>query len=83
MYGFLCPRDKINEWPFREVVGWSGRTVFILRFIDCLVYTFLSVLPTLILVTSMLFVKILRAHTPACVNLDIRGMEQHVMVKQY
>ena len=21
MYGFLCPRDKINEWPFREVVG--------------------------------------------------------------
>ena len=40
----------------------------------------MSVLPTLILVTSMLFVKILWAHTPVRVRRDIQGMEKHVMV---
>ena len=40
----------------------------------------MSVLPTLIVVTSMLFVKILWAHTPVRVRQDIQGMEKHVMV---
>ena len=40
----------------------------------------MNVLPTLILVTSTLFVKILRAHTPVRVRRDIQGMEKHVMV---
>ena len=40
----------------------------------------MSVLPTLIVVTSMLFVKILWAHTLVRVRQDIQGMEKHVMV---
>ena len=40
----------------------------------------MSVLPTLIVVTSMLFAKILWAHTLVRVRQDIQGMEKHVMV---
>ena len=42
----------------------------------------MSVLPTLILVMLMLFVKILRAHTSVRVRRDIQGIETHVMVSQ-
>ena len=42
----------------------------------------MSALRTLIAVTSTLFVKILRAHTPVRVRQDIQGMEKHVMVSE-
>ena len=42
----------------------------------------MSALRTLIAVTSTLFVKILRAHTPVRVRRDIQGIETHVMVSE-
>ena len=42
----------------------------------------MSALRSLIAVTSTLFVKMLRAHTPVRVRRDIQGMEKHVMVSQ-